>query len=130
MVKNNIYNEKVKSSVSFIKRDKYFGPNDQVRNIYKLQLKKGKKTSSFLFGDSIYNLKNNKRPTKDDIMGSLINEYNSTPETYKEFLDTFGYDDTKESKIIYNKLLKNKQKLEKIYSKEELNNLIKKYENY
>lgn len=53
-------------------------------------------------------------PTYDDVMYSLLFDYDAAQMNYEEFLCTYGYDDNKESKQIYNECKKTVKKINKL----------------
>ena len=88
---------------------------------YYCKLRRGHKTYSFPFYDSIANYKSGKRPTKYDVLACL--------DTYdyirniNEFADEFCYDidnDYKETEKIYKACMKQSEKLHGLFDDEEL----------
>ena len=55
-----------------------------------------------------------KSPTYDDVMYSLLLDYDAAQMDYKEFLCHFGYDNNKESKQIYIECKKTVKKINKL----------------
>lgn len=80
---------------------------------------------SFLFHDSINNHNTNKRVTIEDILYCIIQDY-PNPESFKDFCAEFGYntDSIKDFKL-YKLCLKQSEKLHKIFTEEEINELNK-----
>ena len=88
---------------------------------YYCKLRRGRKTYSFPFYDSVVNYNNDKRPTKYDVLACL--------ETYdyidgiEDFATEFGYDieeNYKETEKIYKACMKQSEKLHGLFTDEEL----------
>lgn len=88
---------------------------------YYCKLRRGRKTYSFPFFDSVAHYIEGKRPTKYDILACL--------ETYdyikdvEDFANTFGYDieeNYKETEKIYKACMKQSEKLHGLFTDEEL----------
>ena len=89
--------------------------------MYYCKLRRGNKTYSFPFFDSVTNYRKCKRPSKYDILACL--------DTYdyingiEDFANEFGYDifeNYKEVKKIYNACMKQSDKLHGLFTNEEL----------
>lgn len=66
---------------------KYFSDDKEYRFVFKMKLKRNKKSYTFTFGQSIAD--KDKTPTMYDIL-SCIEKYN--PECFEDFCSEYGYD--------------------------------------
>lgn len=92
---------------------------------YYCKLRRGNKTYSFPFFDSVANYAEDKRPTKYDVLACLDTyDYISGID---DFANEFGYDicnNYKETEKIYKACMKQSEKLHKLFTNEELEMLV------
>jgi len=114
-----------KFSIKYLKHDKYFPDDKESRDIYRFRLTKDGKTYSGTFGQSINGSQKGEVPRPYEVLSSLGNNVgHGEYQSFEEFCDTFGYDyNYKNAKKIYKAVEKERQGLNKLYSKEELDKL-------
>ena len=102
-----------------ITRDEVVEKWGQYRWKYPCKLRRGHKTYTFPFFDSVVNFKEDTKPSKYDILACL--------DTYdyiyrlEDFASEFGYDiEDKETKKIYNACMRQSKKLHELFTDEEL----------
>lgn len=88
---------------------------------YYCKLRRGSKTYSFPFYDSVANYQNNERPSKYDVLACLdtYDDINSI----EDFANEFGYnlcDNYKETEKVYKACMKQSEKLHGLFTDEEL----------
>jgi hypothetical protein len=66
----------------------------------------------------------------NDFLHCLMMDYQADTSSLREFTREFGYDDITEARKIFRLLKKNKVKLDALFTKEEINNLILAYQEY
>lgn len=110
--------------VEFKEYGTYFDDDEEERDIYNVTLKRGDKSYTFTFGQSI-NDSGNKKPTPYDILACL-----TTYEvgTFDDFCSEFGYNEKPLSeypkvKKIYDKVCSEVKNLNILYSEKELEQL-------
>lgn len=118
------------TSISFVKYDYYFQDDRDMRNIYSLTLKRDNKTSSFRFGDSVFNSQKGNKPKDYEIMYALVQDYYSYYDysNLSEFMSSFGYEDKEQARKIVNRLKKDFEKLNKLFTTEEMELIGKVYQ--
>ena len=88
---------------------------------YYCKLRRGHKTYSFPFYDSIANYEKGERPTKYDVLACLdVYDY---IDGLEDFANEFGYDlcdNRKETEKIYKACMKQSEKLHELFTDEEL----------
>jgi hypothetical protein len=99
---------KTSLTVKFLKNDFHFADDKEKRDIYKITLKRGSRSFSFNFGQSINNSsikkENRIEPSDYDILACLTKYEVGTLEN---FCSEFGYDtDSKRADKIYTAVLK------------------------
>ena len=106
------------------KKDKFFGADDDYRNIWLVVIKKnGERVHSFRYGDSIANSATGRIPPTDyDLLTSLSCDYSCSSYSMQELKDEFGI--KKNQREIYEKLQKLRHALESNYSSSELEQLL------
>ena len=88
------------------------------RDIYLITLKRGNREYKFKFGQSINDSNGKTNPTSYDVLTSL-QKYEI--EDFKDFCDSFGYDeDSRKAERIYKAVLDEYQNLKMLYSDAEL----------
>ena len=110
-----------------------------LHNVYDVYIFRDSKRAVFEFTDSIYNTEHNKIMSGNDeasvssVMYCLVSDYENKGYSYDDFCDEFGYDayeinyDTnrrvknKTSDNIYKSVLKNNEKLNRLFSADEIN---------
>ena len=102
-----------------IKRDEIVKKWDWYRWKYYCELRRGDKIYSFPFFDSVANYKNNKKPSKYDVLACL--------DTYdyiqgiEDFASEFGYDiEDRETQKTYNACMRQSKELHELFTDEEL----------
>jgi len=123
--------EKIKVSKSF-NENKTYSKENWGGNVYRVNLKKGDKTSTFFYTDSKANQEKGTKPTNKAMIYALKLDKDSSQSvtSYQDVKDEFGYEDTKKAKKVYTGLKSNELKYHKIFSKKEDEYLDKIYENY
>lgn len=94
------------------------------RYYYSCKLRRGNKTYTFQFYDSVNNYQNDERPTKYDILACL--ETFDYIDGLEDFANEFGYDiyeNYKETEKIYKACMKQSEKLHRLFDDEELEQL-------
>lgn len=76
--------------VKYLKYDKHFQDDKEMRNIYRITLKRGKKSYSFNFGQSINDTKEGIQPNSYDVLTCLTKH---NPYNFHEFCMEYGYDE-------------------------------------
>jgi hypothetical protein len=105
-------------SLKLLKRGKYFAGDKEERNIYQITLKRGLKSYSFTFGQSINGTQKNETPNAYDVL-TCLTKYD--PGTHEDFCDDFGYDIDSISGLETYKAVKDEyNNLKTLYSNEEL----------
>jgi hypothetical protein len=109
---------------SFWRNDKFFGANDNYRNIWLVFMKKnGERVYTFRYGDSIANSEKGRiRPSDYDILTSLSSDYSISSYSKQEFKNEFGTKGNQRG--IYEKLQKLRHALESNYTESELEQLL------
>lgn len=105
-------------SIEFLKHDKYFDEDKDTRDIYSCTLKRGKKSYTTKFGQSILGSIKGEKPTAYAFLCCL--QKNDTG-SFENFCGDFGYDtDSRKAEKTYNEVQKQYEALAKMYSEEEL----------
>lgn len=118
------------TSISYVKYDYYFQDDNDMRNIYSLTIKRNGKTSSFRFGDSVFNSQNVKRPKDYEIMYALVQDYYSYYDyvNLRDFMSMYGYEDKEKARKIVNRLKRDFEKLNKLFTTEEIELIARVYQ--
>lgn len=104
--------------VKFLKHDKYFPDDKEMRDIYEIILKRANRSFVFTFGQSIFKTEEKESPTAYDIL-SCFTKYD--PGTFENFCADYGYDtDSRKAEKIYNNVVKEYDNLKMLYSDKEL----------
>jgi hypothetical protein len=100
----------------FISHRPYFAGETESRDVYMILLKRGSKSISFLFGQSIAN--KGKHPEAYDVLAGLDSQIY---DTFKEFCDEFGYDsDSMKAHEIWISVNELAKKLQGFFNEQEL----------
>jgi len=108
----------VKIKIKFLKTDKYFYDDKEVRDIYNFVILRGKRRYCGTFGASLFNTKKGIVPSEYDILACLT-KY-EPEETIKDFMSAYGYEDEKTAKKIYNEVKKEYQGMKMLFNDKEL----------
>ena len=107
--------------IRFLKKDKYFRDDKEARNIYTFTISRGKRKYKGTFGDSILNTEKRTEPTEYDILSCITKH--EPEETLNDFMLTYGYEDEKTAKKIYNAVKKEYQGIKELFNDKELEKL-------
>ena len=117
----------MKLTKTLIKTDRYFPDDRESRDIYRITITNNGTRISFRYGDSLKNTGSGTTPTDDDILSCVKMDYHNTAEqypTFADFCDELGYDnDSISSEKIYKNCLKQAEKLHKVFTDEEIENM-------
>ena len=95
------------------KKSKMTGGNE-----YYCKLRRGHKTYSFTFNDSIHNRVEHIRPTKYDVLACL--ETWDYLENFDDFMWEFGYDNDEHARSVYKACMKQSEKLHGLFNDKEI----------
>ncbi len=103
---------------------KSYFPDDKeknvCRNVYTVDVKRGKIKISFKFGDSIFNTQDRKTPTLYDILTCIKSDF-LCEQPFKEWCSDLGYDDNSIShKKMWKNCLRQSQKLKAVFKEGEV----------
>lgn len=107
-----------------------FGPDDmRNHNKYRIKLENKNGSISFIFWDSIKNTENNVALDEDDALGAFgidCSAYESSM-SFEDFKSQFGYDKTDDNRAqkAYNGCRKQMEKAKKMFSEDEISELIR-----
>jgi hypothetical protein len=100
--------------VKFYEYGKYFDDDKESRNIYKVTLRRNKKSYTFKFGQSINNTGKGIEPTAYDVF-SCIQKYDVG--SFEDFCSEFGYDtDSRKAEKTYKAVLKEFENVDRLFS--------------
>jgi len=105
----------LKMTVKGVEYGYHFADDNHKRYIFKLNLKKDGQSFTFKFGQSIISGSN--EPTMYDVL-TCLQKYDVGD--YADFLNTFGYEYSKESKKIYKAVCKEFEAMQRLFTPEEL----------
>ena len=88
---------------------------------YSCKLRRGHKTYTFPFYDSVKHYIDGERPTKYDILACL--DTFDHIDGFQDFINEYGYDCTEEAEKIYRACMKQSEKLHGLFTDEELEEL-------
>ena len=109
----------VKFSVSYVGHDFYFDGDKERRGIYQILLKRGEKSFSFKFGQSIAN--EGIDPTPYDVLACLT-KYEVG--TFENFCSEFGFDEgSRKAFKTYKAALKENEGVQRIWDENEIEEL-------
>ena len=109
-------------TVEFLRNGKYFHSDKDVRDIYKFTIKRGGRTYSSEFGQSVMNSQSGVPPTAYDILACLT-KYD--PGTFEDFCSEFGYDeDSRNAEKTYNAVREEWMGVQTIWTDEEIDKLL------
>ena len=115
----NAQNIANKLDVTLVIKGSEFKPmwgEKQIRTVFKCQLKRGKKSFTFDFGQSI--MSGTKQPTLYDVLTCMTK---NEPEDFEFFCSGFGYDQCEEeSERVYKAVCKEYENMCKLFSMDEL----------
>lgn len=90
--------------VEFLEYGKHFDDDKEARNVYRFTIKRGGKSYSGRFGQSIVATNAGNEPTVSDILSCLTK---NDPGTFDEFCSEFGYDtDSRRAEKTYKAVVK------------------------
>lgn len=104
---------------TFSKHGKHFIDDKYNRDIYKVKIKRGKRSFTIEFGQSLNKSMNNRvRPTYYDVI-SCVQKYEVG--SFENFCSDFGYDtDSRRAKKIYKAVCKEYNNMARLFNDEEL----------
>lgn len=94
---------------------KHFADDKQERCVFKCKLKRGKKSFTFNFGQSIFN--GSQEPTIYDVL-TCLQKYDVG--TFENFCDEFGYTNDRKAERIYKAVVKEFKNMSRLFTPEEL----------
>ena len=103
----------------FVKNGLHFPDDKEPRDIYNITLTRKNKGINwvFKFGQSINNSDGETKPSAYDVLAGLTS---SDPETFKDFCDSFGYDeDSIKAEKTYKAVVKEWENVKNLWSEEE-----------
>ena len=104
--------------IEFLKYGSHFTGEKEQRNIYKVKIKRGNKSFSLNFGQSINATLKGEHPTNYDIL-SCLQKYDVG--SFDDFCSEFGYDeDSRKAEKTYNAVCKEYDNVCKIWSDDEI----------
>lgn len=108
-----------KFNAKYLKHDYHFFGDDEKRDIYQIELKRGRKSYSFEFGQSIVN--RDVEPSPYDVLACLTKH---DPYSFNDFCDEYGYNnDSPRHKKIYDAVKKEYVNLKRLFDYSELKQL-------
>ncbi len=100
---------------TFLKNGKYFVEDTECRDIYKIKIKRGRRSFTIELGQS---LNNSMGTTYYDVI-SCVQKYDVG--SFQDFCSKFGYDtDSRRAKKIYKAVCKEYDNMERLFNDEEL----------
>jgi hypothetical protein len=106
-------------SAKFVKHGLHFQDDKQTRDIYLLTLRRGKRSISFRFGQSIAS--QGKTPTAYDLLSCITK---NDPGSFENFCGDFGYDrDSRKAEKVYRDVVAEWQKVEGFFTSSEFEEL-------
>lgn len=104
---------------TFLKHGKHFIDDKENRDIYKVKIKRGRRSFTVEFGQSLNNsMKNRVRPTYYDILACL-QKYDIG--SFDDFCSNFGYDtDSRRAERTYKAVCKEYNNMARLFNDEEL----------
>ena len=104
----------------------YFEDDKEPRQIYRVFISYNGKKTSFTFGDSLQNGYDGKTPEsnpeeyRQTILDCLVSD-SYTPENFNEFCSEYGYnEDSRKAFKTYKRVIKQAEKINKVFSTEDL----------
>jgi hypothetical protein len=89
------------------------------------------KKETFEFTDSINAYNNGDEPKDKDLLYAILMDYSASQESREDFLIDFGYDrDSVKAHKIYDAVVGNGKKLERLFSADEIDKLQKEFQDY
>ena len=105
----------------YLKHGTHFHGESETRDIYRITLSNSRGKWSFNFGQSTAQSNGDTHPTAYDVLASMT-KYD--PGTFDQFCSEYGYDaDLKDSKKTYNAVVKEWDRLNDLFSDEEIEQL-------
>lgn len=109
---------KTEFTVKFKKNDKYFPDDKETRDIYNITLKRGSRSYTFTFGQSINDTEKHIAPNAYDVLASL-EKYDVG--TFEDFCSDFGYDtDSRKAEKTYQAVKEQFTQLQTLFNDTEL----------
>ena len=122
LVKNFIDNTNTSIKFKFVGNKQHFIGEKSYRDVYKVTITTPKATKSVMFGQSLNDSNGGgKEPTEYDILATL-QKYDV--ETYQDFLNEYGYTDSKDTKQIYKAVVQEYEKVCALWSEDEIETLM------
>lgn len=108
-----------KLKITYLKTDRYFPDDKEVRDIYRVRIDRKGKSYSYMFGNSIAATHLNERPTKYDVLAS-VEKYAPYGDVW-DFANEYGYeisdrDSFKKTERIYKACKNQAAKFERLFS--------------
>lgn len=100
----------VKLSILDVKYGKHFHNDKNSRYIFKCKLSRNKKSYTFNFGQNVYS--GNTEPTMYDVL-TCLQKYDVGD--FKDFCGEFGYEENRDSKKVYNAVVKEYNAVERLF---------------
>ena len=94
---------------------KHFADDKQERYVFKCKLKRGKKSFTFNFGQSIFN--GSQEPTIYDVL-TCLQKYDVG--TFENFCDEFGYTNDRKAERTHKAVVKEFKNMSRLFTPEEL----------
>ena len=124
-VKNFIESTNTTITSKYVGNKKHFIGETDYRDVYKVTITTPRATKSILFGQSLNDSNGGKTPpTEYDILATL-QKYDV--DSYEDFKNEYGYDDTKDTKRIYKAVAQEYEKVCTLWSTEEIEMLLEIY---
>jgi len=125
--KNGWISKQIKVTFAFEGCRRYFDDDKESRNCYIVTVSYNGKKTSFTYGDSIADTQAGLKPKKNDILEIITSDFFYTKEyypNYEDFAGEFGYnEDSIKGLSIYEKCLKQGEKLHNVFSKDDVEKL-------
>lgn len=99
--------------IKYLKYDYHFADDKEKRDIYRVTLKRGRKSYTFNFGQSLNNTQKSIVPSSYEILTCLTKE---NPEDFENFCSNFGYDtDSIEASKVYKSVIKEWEGIKRVF---------------
>ena len=126
---DGLISKQIKVSFVFVGCNPYFDDDKEPRNCYIVTVSYNGKKTSFTYGDSIADTLDGFKPKKIDILEIITSDFFYTKEyypNYEDFAQEFGYsEDSIKGLSIYERCLKQGEKLHSVFSVDEIEKLRK-----
>jgi len=112
-----------------VRTGKYFNDDKEERDIYKIFVEYRGKTINFSFGNSLNDTWEHKKPDKSGLLETITSDYYLTKDYYPDFesfASEMGYDiDSRKHERIYKNCLEQGEKLHKLFTDADMENIRK-----